>query len=642
MPDEGDIPDADIDVSTDGQYSSLAPGEETTNAGSTKSLSEHVYQVVEENGRQYCDNTYFMPNDEREQTRLNIVHQMYLIILEGRLTKCALPQSIKRILDVGSGPGDWALAMGDEFPNAEIIATDISVFDTKSVGICPPNVSFQIDDAQGEWTFNEPFDFIHVRGLGGGISDWSLFYQQAYQHLAPGGFIQVADSALLTGGLTLPNSPPNSYLSIYLGALGSAAEMAGFSRSFDHLRSATFEAAGFTDIRTYDTNIPVGTWPADPQEKTLGKMTLIVLFESLEATISIVEELSKPDGTPSISMKRRSNHSGYNLNIKTGALESSDEVRTYTYSWPGKTAQEGWRFGVLTRILGLISEAIKGGFISSKRDIFYQDPVYFGSQRLVDRYIDDIAFTLDVDRAALHVAAAAKGATGGNFSITLKNGSSIQVGACTEGILIPRIHEIEGIDISGISWILVIEKEAVFHRLITSGYHNASAVGSGILLTGKGYPDLSSREFLRLLSRHEACNSKMISSPPPIFILVDSDPDGMAIMSTYKYGSMAQVHRNADLNVPSIQWVGLQASEMMSAANHTDISSLVPMSQRDRKKAEAMLKRNPSFAEDGPEPTWRKELQSLLVMNLKAELEILYELDGGMEGWLDRKMSKLC
>ncbi|EGD87966.2 hypothetical protein H113_04476 [Trichophyton rubrum MR1459] len=284
MPDEGYIPDADIDVSTDGQYSSLAPGEETTNAGSTKSLSEHAYQVVEENGRQYCDNTYFMPNDEREQTRLNIVHQMYLIILEGRLTKCALPQSIKRVLDVGSGPGDWALAMGDEFPNAEIIATDISVFDIQSVGICPPNVSFQIDDAQGEWTFNEPFDFIHVRGLGGGISDWALFYQQAYQHLAPGGFIQVADSALLTGDITLPNAPPNSYLSIYLGALGSAAEMAGYPRSFNHLRSAAFEAAGFTDIRIYDTNIPVGTWPADPQEKTLGKMTLIVLFESLEAT----------------------------------------------------------------------------------------------------------------------------------------------------------------------------------------------------------------------------------------------------------------------------------------------------------------------------------------------------------------------
>lgn len=59
--------------------------------------------------------------------------------------------------------------------------------------------------------------------------------------------------------------------------------------------------------------------------------------------------------------------------------------------------------GVLMRILGLISEAIDGNFTSSKRDIFYQDPVYFGSQKLVDRYVDDIAFTFGVDRAALHV-----------------------------------------------------------------------------------------------------------------------------------------------------------------------------------------------------------------------------------------------
>ncbi|EFR00877.1 meiotic recombination protein spo11 [Nannizzia gypsea CBS 118893] len=358
--------------------------------------------------------------------------------------------------------------------------------------------------------------------------------------------------------------------------------------------------------------------------------------------LSIIEELSKPDGSPSISLKRRLNHSNYSLNPETGALESSDQHRVYTYYWPGKTSQEGWRFGVLTRILGLISEAIKGDFISSKRDIFYQDPVYFGSQTLVDRYIDDIAFTLDVDRAALHVAAAAKGAIGGNFSITMKNESSIQVGAFAEGIIIPRIDEVDGIDTSGISWILVVEKEAVFHRLITSGYHNTSAAGNGILLTGKGYPDLSSREFLRLLSSQKGCNSKIVSNPLPIFILVDRDPDGMAIMSTYKYGSMAQLHRNANLNVPSIRWVGLQASEMISTVHPRNTPSLVPMSQRDRKKAEAMLKRNPSFAEDGPEPTWRKELQSMLVMNVKAELEILYELDGGMEGWLDRRLSKIC
>jgi meiotic recombination protein SPO11 len=55
------------------------------------------------------------------------------------------------------------------------------------------------------------------------------------------------------------------------------------------------------------------------------------------------------------------------------------------------------------RILSAISDGIHGGVVSSKRDIFYQDPLFFGSQEIVDRCIDDIAHTIGVDRRALHV-----------------------------------------------------------------------------------------------------------------------------------------------------------------------------------------------------------------------------------------------
>lgn len=41
--------------------------------------------------------------------------------------------------------------------------------------------------------------------------------------------------------------------------------------------------------------------------------------------------------------------------------------------------------------------------IQAKRDIYYNDPVYFGSQRVVDTLVDDIAYTIGVDRATLHV-----------------------------------------------------------------------------------------------------------------------------------------------------------------------------------------------------------------------------------------------
>lgn len=113
----------------------------------------------------------------------------------------------------------------------------------------------------------------------------------------------------------------------------------------------------------------------------------------------------------------------------------------------------------------------------------------------------------------------------------------------------------------------------------------------------------------------------------------------MAIMSTYKYGSKAHAHENARLNVPHIRWLGLRMSDVVVSADPEDDDSFVRMTARDRKKAVAMLKNSPVWAVDGPEPEWRVELQRMLMLNLKAETEIMYDRTGGLEGWLDQKMS---
>lgn len=45
-----------------------------------------------------------------------------------------------------------------------------------------PNVQFQIDDAECEWTFGEDvFDLVHIRHLNGGIDDWSALLREAYK-----------------------------------------------------------------------------------------------------------------------------------------------------------------------------------------------------------------------------------------------------------------------------------------------------------------------------------------------------------------------------------------------------------------------------------------------------------------------------
>lgn len=218
-----------------------------------------------------------MPNDDEEQTRLAINHQAFLLVLEGKLTLSRVSPGVTRILDIGTGSGDWAIAMSENFPEAEIIATDISAFQSNEV---PPNVFFEVDDAQEEWTYSELFDFIHIRGLTGAFKDWPAIYTSALNHLRPGGFLEVSDFGLIS----VKDSIPDSYISAFNGACQSAAEKAGTPIGLDHLKKSTIEAAGLSVVRSRVIDVPLGTWSPDRRKAVAGKMALVSALEGLEAT----------------------------------------------------------------------------------------------------------------------------------------------------------------------------------------------------------------------------------------------------------------------------------------------------------------------------------------------------------------------
>lgn len=109
-------------------------------------------------------------------------------------------------------------------------------------------------------------------------------------------------------------------------------------------------------------------------------------------------------------------------------------------------------------------------------------------------------------------------------------------------------------------------------------------------------------------------------------------------MSTYKYGSLAHLHENASLSIPSLQWLGLKFSDAITSSEASGSDGLLSLTFRDRKKIVAMLRNNPVLANDGPEAEWRVELQRMLMLNIKAEIELMYDREGGLEMWIDRRM----
>ncbi|KAI0533332.1 Spo11/DNA topoisomerase VI subunit A [Xylaria digitata] len=378
--------------------------------------------------------------------------------------------------------------------------------------------------------------------------------------------------------------------------------------------------------------------------------------------------------------------------VLTIPLRSRRTDRVQLVRFPSSRDTEANKFTALLQILHLSHEALVAGTIITKRfalpcctprvstkifstlnecnnrGIYYQNPELFRSQQYVDELVDDIAFTFGLGRDALNIVAASKGLIAGAISVTVNNGSILNCNPDgSQGILLPNIHAISSVNVGAVKWLLVIEKEATFRGLVASRYHENSTVGSGILVTAKGYPDLSTRQFLHQLHT---------SFPTlPMYGLVDFDPDGVKIMLTYKNGSQSLQHEeNATLN--RLFWIGPRSNDILGGqlrvlpsanmgenypANHTSsgqflssqssrslcrasefspVDVTLPLKATDRRLAVRLLSaaigRDDQFIES---LDYVRELQVMLLLNTKAEIQAVDEA-GDLTTWLDNTLTK--
>ncbi|KAK5054452.1 hypothetical protein LTR84_001342 [Exophiala bonariae] len=245
----------------------------------TESLRSTLFQSVSENGRgyhKYKDGLYFMPDDEREQERLDMQHEIFLQTVNRKLLAAPVNPNSINVLDIGTGTGIWAIDFADEFPHSAVLGTDLSPIQPSYV---PPNCSFEVDDFDQPWSFTQKFDVVHGRMLAGSLGDPKALLRQSFEALKPGGWIELQDFAfpVRADDGTMAGTAFERLNESLMKALQLLGRDGGWAAQYAEFMSH----AGFVNVVETRYKWPQNHWPKDKDLKMIGQWNMFNTLDGI-------------------------------------------------------------------------------------------------------------------------------------------------------------------------------------------------------------------------------------------------------------------------------------------------------------------------------------------------------------------------
>lgn len=285
-------------------------------------------------------------------------------------------------------------------------------------------------------------------------------------------------------------------------------------------------------------------------------------------------------------------------------------------------------------IIDFIMEMIRNGKTSTLREMYYISEGWglgkFNSQDESNLVSEDLEVVSKLMREDFKLRPEENGASViGNITIEERNRKGVfKAINCKDdvgdgGYTIPYSVESDKVKLkeADADFVMAIETGGMFDRLVENGFDEDFR---SVLVHLKGQPARSTRRLLQRMNKELGL---------PIYVFTDGDPWSFRIFGSIAYGAIKTAHISEYLAVPTAEFIGITATDILNYDLPTD-----KLTDKDISALNAELN-DPRFQTE----FWNSEIQNMLGMGKKAEQQALakYGLDFVTSTYLPEKIAQI-